>query len=111
MFGKKTGGRAKGVPNKGRMKRQREIAASGMLPLDYMIAVMRDENQPTARRDEMARASAPYLHPKLVSKDVNLTADVSENFARLWSLISGGTDTGVAMGLVQEPGQSSTVRH
>lgn len=32
-----------------------------------MLRVMRDENAPTPRRDEMARAAAPYLHAKLAN--------------------------------------------
>jgi len=30
-----------------------------------MLRVMRDENAPDARRDDMARAAAAYLHSKL----------------------------------------------
>jgi hypothetical protein len=39
--------------------------AAGILPLDYMLAVMRDANAEPKRRDAMAIAAAPYLHPKL----------------------------------------------
>jgi hypothetical protein len=63
--GKKTGGRQKGTPNKSTMVRERELAASGEIPLDYMLRVMRDPEQPPARRDEMAKAAAPYVHPRL----------------------------------------------
>lgn len=61
------GGRPRGSPNKATLKRQAEIAASGLTPLDYMIAVMRDPNADEKRRDEMARAAAPYVHPKLAT--------------------------------------------
>jgi hypothetical protein len=45
--GKKTGGRQKGTPNKATSAAaiRAEIAASGELPLDYMLRVMRDETQ------------------------------------------------------------------
>jgi len=33
-------------------------------PLDYMLRVMRDPAVEPARRDEMAKLSLPYLHPK-----------------------------------------------
>jgi len=50
-------------------KRTREIAEgaiqSGVSPLEYMLNVMRDKNADTERRDEMARAAAPYIHPRL----------------------------------------------
>mgnify|MGYP001590180194 CR=1 FL=1 len=34
------------------------------MPLDYMLAVMRDNSVDVARRDRMAVAAAPYLHAK-----------------------------------------------
>lgn len=58
-------GRPKGVPNKVTREREAQIAASGITPLDYMLSVLRDENAPTDRRDEMARAAAPYCHPRM----------------------------------------------
>jgi len=37
-------------------------------PLDYnMIRIMPDESAPAERRDEMAKAAAPYVHPKLAA--------------------------------------------
>ena len=35
------------------------------MPLDYMLSVMRDANADPKRRDAMAMAAAPYLHPKV----------------------------------------------
>ncbi len=37
----------------------------GDLPLDYMLRIMRDDKQPAQRRDDMAKAAAPFLHAKL----------------------------------------------
>jgi hypothetical protein len=37
------------------------------MPLDYMIRVMRDPATEPHRRDAMAKAAAPYLHPQLAS--------------------------------------------
>lgn len=65
--GKKTGGRTKGVPNKATAAKAEAVAASGLTPLDYMLAVMRDETIASDRRDDMAKASAPYVHPKLAA--------------------------------------------
>ena len=39
-----------------------------MLPLDYMLAVIRDPNATQDRRDRMAVAAAPYCHPKLMER-------------------------------------------
>lgn len=63
----KTGGRKKGTPNKATAAKAAEIAASGLTPLEYMLAVMRDEEADPKRRDEMAKAAAPYVHPKLAT--------------------------------------------
>ena len=52
-------------------QRTREIAeraiAEGVPPLEYMLAVMRDEQAEAHRRDEMAKAAAPYIHPGLAT--------------------------------------------
>lgn len=42
----------------------REAPSLGMTPLEYMLHVMRDPQADAARRDRMAQAAAPYLHPK-----------------------------------------------
>jgi hypothetical protein len=34
-------------------------------PLDFMLAVMRDETQPMWRRIDAAKAAAPYRHVKI----------------------------------------------
>jgi len=60
-------------------KRSQEItaavAATGEMPLAYMLRVMHDEAADIQRRDEMARAAAPFVHPRLASidGDLNLT--------------------------------------
>lgn len=66
-IGKKTGGRQKGSLNKATARREREIAKSGITPLEYMLKVMRNPKASDDRRDDMAKAAAPYVHPKLAS--------------------------------------------
>ena len=39
---------------------------SGVSPLDYMLAVMRDETEDKQLRDRMAIAAAPFVHAKPV---------------------------------------------
>ena len=65
--GYKTGGRKKGVPNKATAKGQEEIAASGKTPLEYLLAVMRDEKVELKDRQWAAAAAAPYVHPRLAA--------------------------------------------
>lgn len=58
-------GRKAGVPNRASAARERELAASGLTPLEFMIACMRNEaNDPAMRLDAAAKA-APYVHPRL----------------------------------------------
>lgn len=66
----KTGGRKKGTPNKTPTAFREALAAKGELPLAYMLRIMRDKTADSDRRDRMANASAPYIHPKLASTEV-----------------------------------------
>lgn len=71
--GRKTGGRQKGTPNRASAARQQEIVASGLTPLDFMLAVLRDEAKPFEARFEAARAAAPYVHPRLTATHLSGT--------------------------------------
>jgi len=46
------------------------IEESGLTPLDYMLSVLRDEEKPESVRLQAARDSAPYIHSKLQSLEV-----------------------------------------
>lgn len=37
----------------------------GITPLEYLLNVMRDETADTKRRDDAAKAAAPFLHARL----------------------------------------------
>ena len=74
-IGRKTGGRQKGSRNKKTIAQQEEIAATGETPLQYMIRIMRDPQVEHPRRDEMAKAAAPYVHARLAATDVNAEVD------------------------------------
>jgi hypothetical protein len=71
----KTGGRQKGVANKRTQQFQAAVADSGLTPLQYMLAVLRDETADPERRDEMAKAAAPYIHPRLASIEASHRGD------------------------------------
>lgn len=49
----------------------RRAAEKGISPLQYMLRVMRDDSAPPERRDDMAKAAAPFVHPKLQSIEVH----------------------------------------
>lgn len=82
-LGKKTGGRQKGTPNRATVAKAAEIAATGETPLDYMLRVMRDPEAQQQRRDAMAKAVAPYVHPQLASikHDGNLTVKRADSLS------------------------------
>jgi hypothetical protein len=66
--GKKTGGRQKGSKNK-RTRALDAAAQQGEVPLDYMLKVMRDPKAAPYRRDDMAKAAAPYVHARRAPED------------------------------------------
>lgn len=49
-----------------------ESRKSGETPLEYMLNVMRDQSADSKRRDAMASAAAPYLHPRLSTATLNV---------------------------------------
>ena len=65
--GKKTGGRRKGTPNRKTAEMRAEMVATGEMPLAYMMRIMRDPTTEPHRRDAMAKAAAPYVHPTLAA--------------------------------------------
>jgi hypothetical protein len=91
-FGKKTGGRKKGTPNKATVERVQQIAESGITPLEYLLQVMRADVPPELKeqlasaplsvetitalsgwhslRLAAAKDAAPYCHPKLAAVEV-----------------------------------------
>jgi hypothetical protein len=74
--GIKTGGRKKGSKNKRKAVAELmsdvvvQAAQSGETPLEYMLRVMRDPTQKDHRRDEMAKAAAPYVHARLAAAQI-----------------------------------------
>ena len=67
-------GRQKGTRNRATAEARAAAEATGILPLNYMLSVMRDANAESKRRDAMAMAAAPYLHPKISTVEAKLSA-------------------------------------
>lgn len=68
--GKRQGaGRKPGVPNGKTAAIARAVAESGITPLDFMLAALRDETREFAERMDAAKSAAPYCHPKRVPVD------------------------------------------
>jgi hypothetical protein len=79
-LGKKTGGRTKGVLNKKTEARKDELAkivASGESPLSFMLRKMRDPKVLDDVRADMAKAAAPYVHPRLAALEHSGTLNVT----------------------------------
>jgi hypothetical protein len=58
--------------------------AANQTPLELTLALMRGVAQPLALRVAMAKAAAPYVHPKLQSTDNKLTTvDPNKSSAEL----------------------------
>ena len=67
--GVKTGGRQKGVPNKKTAEVVAAAAESGLMPLDYMLSVLRDPESKENRKDWAAKEAAPYLHARRLATE------------------------------------------
>ena len=57
--------KSKNRPRRRNVQLIAEADLKGLMPLDYMLAVMRDPTATQTRRDRMAALAAPYCHPKL----------------------------------------------
>ena len=69
--GKREGsGRKIGTANKKTREIADKAAAEGITPLEYMLEVMRNEDAEPPRRDDMAKAAAPFIHPRLQSTKI-----------------------------------------
>jgi hypothetical protein len=78
---KRKPGRPKGSKNALTMEKIREIQASGITPLDYLLDIMRDGRRSLEVRIDAAKSAAPYCHPRLaaVTHSGNVGArDISE---------------------------------
>jgi hypothetical protein len=71
LGGKRAGaGRKPGTRNRRTVEQVAAVEASGLMPLDYMLGVMRNENEDAVRRLDAAKAAAPYVHARLNSTEL-----------------------------------------
>lgn len=73
-------GRPTGAINKATKKAKERAEASGIMPLDFMLQVMRDEGADRAERLDMAKAAAPYVHARLTATTVKGDEDAPLSF-------------------------------
>ena len=66
-------GRPKGAKNRHTLLQEeasKQAAKGGIAPLEFLLAIMRDENEPTGVRMAAAKAALPFCHPKLSASHV-----------------------------------------
>ena len=79
--GIKTGGRRKGSKNKVALAKAAALAASGLVPLDYMLSVLRNPLASTEDKRWASEKAAPYCHPKLKATELSGTVTISREDA------------------------------
>lgn len=80
--GKREGaGRPAGAINGKTAERVSQIEASGLTPLDFMLQMLRDEDQSLENRQWAAEKAAPYVHAKLANVEMNANVNVSHEDA------------------------------
>ena len=64
-----------GRPRGSLQKRHKVIVEdpTALMPVEWMLAVLRDPEAEQSRRDEMAKQAAPYLHPRLNAVGITST--------------------------------------
>jgi hypothetical protein len=89
-------GRPRGSMNKRSQQKAEAIEASGLTPLDYMMSVLRNEENTTDVRLEAAKSAAPYVHARLHATEIIASNDEipceEELLARIQSLLDGNPE-------------------
>jgi len=61
----KTGGRKKGTLGKRRAEIAVKVISEGITPLEFLLDVMRNEENMIDQRVDAAKSAAPYIHKKM----------------------------------------------
>ncbi|MDB5584300.1 MAG: hypothetical protein JWR80_9476 [Bradyrhizobium sp.] len=72
-------GRKKGGHNRITEEAIEQARSDGVMPLDYMLSIMRDVKADESKRIDCAKAAAPYLHPKLSQVEAKIDSDVTHH--------------------------------
>jgi hypothetical protein len=67
--GERRGGRAKGALNKKTVEQIKAIEAGGLMPLDFMLQVLRDTSLEYDVRLDAAGRAAPYCHARVQARE------------------------------------------
>ena len=64
-------GRKPGSVSKLEAEARKKAREGGMMPLDYLLAIMREDKQDPRSRLDAAKAAAPYCHARLSSTELS----------------------------------------
>ncbi len=70
-------GRKKGGHNRVTEEAIAKAEAGGVMPLDYLLGIMRDVEADETKRIDCAKAAAPYVHAKLNSIEAKIEGDIN----------------------------------
>lgn len=82
-------GRKPGAPNKLNAEARKQAAEGGIMPLDYMLQILRDEAKPDDERMDAAKAAAPYVHARLAAVEHSTDPDKPMGITFTWQKPSG----------------------
>jgi hypothetical protein len=89
---RKGAGRAPGAANRRTREIAEKAAATGLMPLEFMLSIMRGDSPPKdatveqkiafhALRFDAAKSAAPYMHPRLAPVDRPIRIELKGTFA------------------------------
>jgi hypothetical protein len=64
-------GRPKGARDRLDREAAEAAALEGVMPKDFLLSIMRDEDKPLDVRMEAAKSAAPYYHAKLAAIEMS----------------------------------------
>ena len=81
------GGRKPGQSTRLNEEARKKAAEGGLLPLDYLLSIMRDEASARNERIDAAKAAAPYIHARLNATTLSGDADKPLTISRIEHII------------------------
>lgn len=81
-------GRPVGAQNRRTAEQVAAVAAGGITPLDYLLSVMRNEENDTPTRVDAAHKAAPFVHARLSSVEAAVTVDPGDPIAELMEQVA-----------------------
>lgn len=71
-------GRKPGTPNRRSVEVLERALAEGQTPVEYMLAILRDDTADAGDRRWAAEKAAPYVHPRPAPLQRNITIDLPD---------------------------------